>query len=47
MRAAGAEALLPESSEHVEDGEWIKVEWYVLISSPFFVFDHKSATGSS
>lgn len=29
MRAAGAEALLAESTEQVEDGEWTKVEWCV------------------
>lgn len=29
MRAAGAEALLAESAEQVEDGEWTKVEWCV------------------
>ena len=31
MCAAGAEALLPESSEHVEEGEWTRVEWYQSI----------------
>ena len=33
MCAAGAEALLPESSEHIEEGEWSKVEWYQSIQS--------------
>ncbi|KAH8110514.1 hypothetical protein DFH11DRAFT_1514361 [Phellopilus nigrolimitatus] len=34
LRAAGAEALLPENVEKVEDEEWIKVEWFKLRMRP-------------
>ncbi|THH05876.1 hypothetical protein EW145_g4483 [Phellinidium pouzarii] len=34
LRAAGAEALLPENIEKFEDEEWVKAEWFKLRMHP-------------